>query len=76
MPHGRNKYQSRENRAKVRQALISEWDPIGVSEVPEAQDGSLSLAVEDDLGRTSPALQLSPDAKLFLPAGRTGDYDA
>lgn len=36
--HGRNKYQSRENRAKVREILMQEWDPIGVRDVPEAQD--------------------------------------
>jgi hypothetical protein len=38
MAHGRNKYQSRENRARVRQALMDSWDPIGVRDVPEAQD--------------------------------------
>ena len=29
--HGRNKYQSRENRARVRQLFWREWDPIGVN---------------------------------------------
>jgi hypothetical protein len=38
MAHGRNKYQSRANRAKVRQVLMEEWDPIGVCGVSEAQD--------------------------------------
>lgn len=38
MAHGRNKYQSRENRARVREVLMREWDPIGVSGVPEAVD--------------------------------------
>jgi hypothetical protein len=38
MVHGRNKYQSRENRAGVREVLMREWDPIGVSGVPEAAD--------------------------------------
>jgi hypothetical protein len=38
MTNGRNKYQSRENRAKVRELLMHEWDPIGVKDVPEAQD--------------------------------------
>jgi hypothetical protein len=38
MAHGRNKYQSRENRAKVRKILLEEWDPIGVRDVEEAQD--------------------------------------
>lgn len=38
MAHGRNKYQSRENRAKIREILIQEWDPIGVRDVPQAQD--------------------------------------
>jgi hypothetical protein len=34
----RNKYQSRENRAEVREILLREWDPIGVRDMPEAQD--------------------------------------
>src|SRR5712691_11246513 len=38
MAHGRNKYQSRENRAKVREVLMEEWDPIGVRDAPQAQD--------------------------------------
>jgi hypothetical protein len=38
MAHGRNKYQSRENRARVREVLMREWDPIGVAGVPEATD--------------------------------------
>ena len=38
MTHGRNKYQSRENRARVREVLMQEWDPIGVRDTPEAQD--------------------------------------
>jgi hypothetical protein len=38
MPHGRNKYQSRENRARVREVLMQDWDPIGVRDAPEAQD--------------------------------------
>lgn len=33
MAHGRNKYQSRENRSRVRQILLHEWDPIGVAGV-------------------------------------------
>lgn len=36
MAEDRNKYQSRENRAKVREVLMQEWDPIGVRNVPEA----------------------------------------
>jgi hypothetical protein len=38
MTNGRNKYQSRENRARVRQVLMDAWDPIGVRDVPQAQD--------------------------------------
>lgn len=38
MAHGRNKYQSRENRARVRGVLMREWDPIGVASVPDAAD--------------------------------------
>jgi hypothetical protein len=38
MAHGRDKYQSRENRARVRDVLMREWDPIGVAEIPAAAD--------------------------------------
>ena len=38
MSQGRNKYQSRENRARVREMLLRDWDPIGVYGVPEATD--------------------------------------
>lgn len=38
MAHGRNKYQSRENRARVRRILLHDWDPIGVQDIPEASD--------------------------------------
>ena len=38
MAHGRNKYQSRENRSRVRKILLHEWDPIGVQGVSEASD--------------------------------------
>jgi hypothetical protein len=37
MSNGRNKYQSRENRAAVREILMREWDPIGVKDVPRAE---------------------------------------
>jgi hypothetical protein len=36
MAHGRNKYQSRENRGSVREILLRDWDPIGVYGIPEA----------------------------------------
>jgi hypothetical protein len=38
MAHGRNKYQSRENRARVREILLRDWDPIGVYGIPGATD--------------------------------------
>lgn len=38
MSNGRNKYQSRENRQRVRNVLMQHWDPIGVNDVPEAWD--------------------------------------
>ena len=38
MSHGRNKFQSRENRARVRALLFREWDPIGVYPEPRAAD--------------------------------------
>jgi hypothetical protein len=38
MAHGRNKYQSRENRARVREILLRDWDPIGIYGIPEATD--------------------------------------
>ncbi|MBS0220065.1 MAG: hypothetical protein JSR91_04905 [Proteobacteria bacterium] len=31
MANGRNKYQSRENRARVRRILFQDWDPIGIN---------------------------------------------
>jgi hypothetical protein len=36
--HGRNKCQSRENRAKIREVLMRKWDPIGVCDRVDAQD--------------------------------------
>ena len=36
MAYGRNKYQSRANRARVRRILLQDWDPIGINHVPEA----------------------------------------
>jgi hypothetical protein len=38
MSNDRNKYQSRENRARIREVLLRDWDPIGVSNVPKAND--------------------------------------
>ena len=38
MAHGKNKYQSRENRARVRAILMRDWDPIGVAGIAEAAD--------------------------------------
>lgn len=38
MSDGRNKYQSRENRARVRELFMREWDPIGVSELENFED--------------------------------------
>ena len=38
MAHGRNKYQSRENRARIRKILLQDWDPIGVNGIVEAND--------------------------------------
>jgi hypothetical protein len=32
------KYLARENRRTVRELFMREWDPIGVKDVPEAQD--------------------------------------
>jgi hypothetical protein len=36
--NGRNKYQSRENRTRVREVLMREWDPVGVRDCADAQD--------------------------------------
>jgi hypothetical protein len=36
--HGRNKYQSRESRMRVRELLMRELDPSGISEHPEEAD--------------------------------------
>jgi len=38
MSNGRDKYRSRENRRLLREFFMREWDPIGVRDVPEAQD--------------------------------------
>lgn len=38
MAHGRNKYQSREQRKLVREVLLKEWDPIGINMLPDFQD--------------------------------------
>ena len=38
MANGRNKYQSRENRQRVRAVLMEHWDPIGVRGIEEASD--------------------------------------
>lgn len=38
MPGGRNKYQSRESRQRLRTLLLEHWDPIGVVGIPEASD--------------------------------------
>lgn len=38
MAHGRNKHQSRENRARVRRVFMDAWDPIGIRGMPGAQD--------------------------------------
>lgn len=38
MANGRNKYQSRENRTRVREILLRDWNPIGVYGIPEAID--------------------------------------
>ena len=38
MAHGRNKYQSRENRDRVREILMRNWDPVGVAGIPDAAD--------------------------------------
>ena len=54
MSHGKNKYQSRENRQRVRQVLLEHWDPIGVRNIPEASDeydryvGELYVMLMDD----------------------------
>jgi hypothetical protein len=38
MSHGRNKYQSRENRERIRLVLMQHWDPIGISDIPDCHD--------------------------------------
>jgi hypothetical protein len=54
MSHGKNKYQARENRRRVRQVLLEHWDPIGVRNIPEASDeydryvGQLYVMLMDD----------------------------
>jgi hypothetical protein len=38
MSNGRNKYQSRENRERIRGVLMQHWAPIGISDIPDAHD--------------------------------------
>jgi hypothetical protein len=38
MARSSNRFQARKNRARVREVLMREWDPIGISGVPEAVD--------------------------------------
>ncbi len=33
MGHGRNKYQSREDRRRINTILMREWDPIGLGDI-------------------------------------------
>ena len=40
MAHGIDKERSRRNRAKVREILMREWDPIGVAGCEGAEDES------------------------------------
>jgi len=44
LAYGRNKYQSRENRERVRNVLTTEWDPIGVRGIPGSDDEYSSYA--------------------------------
>lgn len=54
MAHGKDKHRSRRNRARVRDLLMSEWDPIGVFGIEEAADeydayvGSVYVMVIDE----------------------------
>jgi hypothetical protein len=41
-----DKHKSRRNRATIREIFMREWDPIGVRDVPEAQDEYDSYAAE------------------------------
>ena len=38
MAHGKNKYQSRENRSLIQKVLMREWDPIGVEGIAGAEN--------------------------------------
>jgi hypothetical protein len=38
MTRGRDKYRFRENWRLVRELFMRDWDPIGVRDVPQAQD--------------------------------------
>jgi hypothetical protein len=54
MSNGRNKYQSRENRQRVRRVLTEHWDPIGVVTEPDLDDeydnyvGTVYIMLMDD----------------------------
>jgi hypothetical protein len=61
-----DKEQSRERRAAIRRILMSEWDPIGVNDTPEAAD-------EYD-GYIGPVLEAFP-AELSNAAGQKSVAD-
>ena len=54
MSNGRNKYQSPENRQRVRRVLNEHWDPIGVVREPDLDDeydnyvGTVYVMLMDD----------------------------
>jgi hypothetical protein len=38
MANGRNKYQARESKARIREVQLESWDPCGVRDAPQAHD--------------------------------------
>src|SRR5262245_56671312 len=46
MAHGRDKHRPRDNRTRVRQILMRDWDAIGVAGVEEAADEYDSYTAE------------------------------
>ena len=38
MANGRNKYQARENKVRIREVLLESWDPCGVRASPQVHD--------------------------------------
>ena len=67
-----DKYESRRIRAEIRQVLLTVWDPIGVADEPNAQDG-VRLLFRRRLSLAHQWSEQRADTGLPLEAG-SGTY--